>query len=104
MPDTLPGQEKKSPSKKESYDEVVTVRHWTGKIFLNPVENVLMFRGEIDKKTVFYTMPKGGNDKSPKGSEITDKDGEVWIVDKVTADRLYHINYVTKKPVEKKPQ
>jgi hypothetical protein len=85
-----------------SYDEKVTVRQWYGQKFLNPVSNVSAHRGQIEGKLVIYTRPRAGNDKTPKGSEITDKDGNVYVVDSVAGGQLstFHINYVTPK---KKP-
>jgi hypothetical protein len=95
--------EKKSPADKASYTEKVTVRQWADSKFLNPVKDVPAYMGEIKGATVVYTKPPAGNAETPKGSEITLADGTVYVVDKVTKAREYHINYVTKKPAEKKP-
>jgi hypothetical protein len=93
----------KSPADKANYTEKVTVKKWASSMFLNPVEGVPAFRGEIKGKTVFYTRPPASNAHSPKGSEITDKDGVTWVVSDVSVASTYRINYVTKKAAEKKP-
>ena len=105
MPDTLPAQEKKDPSKKESYDETVIVRYWNGKIFINAVENVPMYR-KTDKDGVvrMWTKSQVARAGNPdKGSELTDKDGVVWVVKKASQGAEFHVCTVEKKPAEKKP-
>ncbi|AMV23780.1 hypothetical protein VT84_05165 [Gemmata sp. SH-PL17] len=100
-----PGQEKKNPSKDESYDEKVSVRKWNGKIFIKPVENVPMYR-KTDKDGVvkMWTKSQLATDGNPdKGSELTDKDGAVWIVKKISKGAEFHVCTVEKKPAEKKP-
>lgn len=91
-------KEKKDPANKESYDEKVTVKQLASGKFLNPVENVPAFRGEIKDKMVFYIKPLASNSEAPKGSEITDKDGVVYVSEKVSKASTFHIVYVTKKP------
>ena len=44
-------------SKKESYDEVVSVRYWDGKKFIIPVEGVKAFRYEKDGASRFGSEP-----------------------------------------------
>lgn len=93
-------EEKKSPSKKESYDEKVTIKEWAGDKFGDPRDDVPAFRTEISGKTVIYIAPKPGI-KSPVKSEIIDAKGDVWVVteSKRSSDNFTHyLNYVTKKP------
>lgn len=95
--------EKKGPSKKENYDEKVTVRPWAGSKFNNPIEDVLALRGEIKGKQVIYIWFAGRAVKTPKKSEIIDAKGDVWVVDESKEATSYYLNYVTKKEPEKKP-
>jgi hypothetical protein len=89
----------KSPADLESYDERITVRKWDGKKFLNPIKDQPAYRGEISGKMVIYTKPTAGNVKTPKGSEIIDKDGNVFVVESTRESPDYWINYV--KPKDK---
>lgn len=97
MPATIDAQEKKSPADKDSYTDKMTVKQWNGAKFFMPVEDVPAFRTEIKGKPVIYTKPSSDTAKSPKGSEITDKDGVVWVVTESKPGSGYQLNYVTKK-------
>lgn len=46
---------------------------------------------------VIFTMPAAANVQTPKGSEITDKGGNVYVVEKVTEGSVYYTNYVKLK-------
>jgi hypothetical protein len=88
---------KRDTSKKESYDERVTVRQWDGKKFISPVENVPAYKSNVGGKNVVYTRPTASNDKATVSSEITFADGSVYVVQKVEEGRLLYMSYVTKK-------
>ena len=98
MSTAVADDKKRDPQKAESYDEVVTVRQWYGGKFLNPVKDQPAYRGENGGKMVFYTKPQADNAKTPKGSEITDKDGTVYVVEKAIEGSDFWINYVKPKP------
>lgn len=99
MPTDVEGQEKKPASKRESYDELVTVKHWDGKKFFTPIENVPMFR-VTDKEGVtrMWTWPGMVAHANPsKGSELT-VGAETYIVDKVEKGTSAYVSTVKKKP------
>lgn len=93
----------KDPAKLESYDEKVTVRRLNGKVFLKPVKDVPAYR--MDKKgggIVFTTWTRANDAESPKGSEITDKDGNVYVVTRNSVSNLgYSRSVVELKPKDK---
>ncbi len=87
--------------KRESYTEKVTVRAWEHDHFITPVKDVPAFRWEIDGLPVFYVWTAGNGASAPKGSEITDQDGTVWIVGKSLnsgTGNTGRLCYVTQKP------
>lgn len=96
-----PKKDPPSPTKKEAYTEIVTVKKRVGDRFLNPVEGVPALWGDIKGKTVVYTRPKADDATATRGTEITDKGGVVWVVSdsKSTSPSgfTYWINYVEKK-------
>lgn len=100
-------EKKKAPGSKDECDEKVTVKKNVGTAkapkFLKAVPDVPAVRSLIGDKNVVYTWKPGGDTETPPGSEITLVDGTAYIVDKVTKGDAYHINYVTKKPSDKKP-
>ena len=92
-----PPKKKPNSDKKESYDEKVSVREFIGGKLINPIKDVPMFRWEISGKPVMYLITS----KAPKGSEITDKDGVVWVVtesNKIGTNFTHTICGVMKKP------
>lgn len=104
MSNQATGQEKKDGAKKESYDEMVSIRPWTGSKFNNPIKDIPAFRGQIKDKMVFYTQKTTDLDLK-KGSEIIDKDGVAYVVDnakKSAGNFSFHLVYVTKKTAEEK--
>lgn len=96
---TAEAQEKK-PSKAESYDEKCTVRAFNGEIYIKPAQNIAMYRvTDAQGKQRFYVQSKLIDSNQFKSqSEITDKDGVVWIVDEVKSNSTYYLCYVRKKP------
>lgn len=95
-------EDKKSPAKKESYDEKVTIRPWDGKEFKKPIEGVLAYR-KVDKDGVtrFWTWPVPATTGNPsKGAEIIDKDGVVWVVEVTEKGSTAFVSTVKKKPKE----
>lgn len=99
MSDEAYGQEKKDPTKPDSFDEVVSVRFWDGAKFIKPVDDVRAFR-HTDKGGVlwFWTQQNGTTAGNPgKGSELTDKDGKVYVCEKATKSNGFTICTVKPK-------
>jgi len=97
-------EERKDPKEKASYTEKVTVRHWTGNKFNNPVTDIPAFKGELKGKTVIYTIPRSMAGWAPPKSEIIEADGTVWVVTemrKTSVNFAFHYNYVEKKKDKK---
>lgn len=100
--------EKKSPDprKKESYTDKVTVRQWAGDKFIDPRDTVA-FKGEFKDAPVLYVYTTNTSINPVAKSEITDKDGVVWVVSKsveTTDNFTFYRCHVTKKPAQKKPE
>src|SRR5678809_61269 len=94
------------PQKKDKPTEKVTLRQWLPKQgkFVKPTENVDAFRKTIrEMETIVLVGQRAalGGGPTPK-SEITDKDGVVYVVDKVSGGGGQFICYVTKKEEPKK--
>jgi hypothetical protein len=105
---TALAQEKKEekklpdPTKKESYTEKVSVRRLEGGALGNALPDVPAFRFEKDGAVKFYTHALPGGTPN-KGTEITDKDGAVYVVESVfNQPRLgFHVSTVKPKPKPK---
>lgn len=80
------GQDKKEAKKpRDGYDELVTVKPWSppDKRFNNPWENVSAKRNKTkDGKEEFLLSLKDAGESPAVKSEITDKDGSLYIVTK----------------------
>ena len=99
-------EEKKKKPKlddKASYTDPVTVRTKTSTGFGTGAKTVAVM-WEIEGKPVVYLWIGMSAVKPLKGSEITDKNGAVFVIDKATRVSPFWDCKVTKKPVEKKPE
>lgn len=102
MSESAVAQDKKAPDPKkdESWDEKVSVRCFeSGMLSTQSLPNVGAFRFEKDGSLKFYTKAKAGA-MPAKGAEITDKDGRVYVVEKVVSYNGpgYHLSTVKPKP------
>ena len=102
---------KELPPLKPPYTERVTVKRWTNsdKKFLNPNENIEAYRDKSkDGKDRIYLKAGSMMGCVPGGpvevkTEITDKDGKVFVVTNMVHVGKTYLCYVTEKPAEKKP-
>lgn len=100
------------PDLKAPFTEVVHVKQWSGQKEFEWYKNepdANAYRAEVKGETQFRLSPEGfglnGGKLLPK-SEITDKDGVVWVVTKFSGphERRGYSEYVavvTKKPAKK---
>jgi hypothetical protein len=101
-------QEKKQEELTENgrtFNEKVTVRVWkeSQKMFLNPVADQWAVRKDT-KKGLMFDLRGGSTNTTPlKGSEITDKDGNVYVCDEVEAPPFGCFVTLKKKAEKKKP-
>lgn len=100
----------KKDEKKDPWTEKVSVRKYllAGKMFVKePQDNIDAYRGKIKDKAVIYLSTARLADFDA-GSEITDKDGNVYKVDKkftATGGNVGYGCFVSPvKPAEKKPE
>jgi hypothetical protein len=96
-------EEKKDPTKDASYDEKVSVRRFVnGKLLTNPAKDVPAFRLEKGGALKFYTKAKTAATPTV-GTEITDKDGTVFVVERVVENGGlgFHMSEVKAKPKDK---
>jgi hypothetical protein len=105
MSEQVAGDDRKNPAwtKREAYDEKVTVREKVGDKFIPPIKDVPACRGELKGKPVIWVWWAGTTAKTPKGSEIIDKDGVTWVVTESKRGTTQDLCYVAKKAEDKKP-
>ncbi|MDY3559300.1 hypothetical protein R5W23_000274, partial [Gemmata sp. JC673] len=93
-----------APGEPDTYTQLVTVRKMaSNKKLANPVKNV---------RAEWVVMPNGAKvvythsflTDTTVGSEITDKDGVVWVVEKAVKGTAHYQNYVKKKEEPKKEE
>jgi hypothetical protein len=102
-------EEKQKPDwgLKESYTLKVTVRHWSGSMFLNPFPDVPACLTEIGGKTAICTIPGGAsNAETPRDSTITLPDGTVYVITSAKTNLdgknfRYSMNFVQKNKPER---
>lgn len=105
MGQVAPAQDEKKfdPGKKDTYEEKVVVREKAGDKLGPPIENVPMHRKDVKGAVAMWVWTAGTTAKVPKGSELTDKDGVVWVVESTQGAAPSYVCKVAKKPDEKKP-
>lgn len=83
MSNAIADDKKFDPSDQNTYDEKVTVRKHDGKKLLNAVKDVPAHRAEVKGQLVMYVLTIAGNAELTQDSEVTDKDGKVYVVTKI---------------------
>jgi hypothetical protein len=111
MADDPNQQEKPKPKEiplKAPYDERVEIKVWQTlaggkKVFLSPYPGVPAYRKTAKDGTlmIYLSNAAGTNTHPTIGTELTDKDGVVWLVKKVQGMGPYVCD-VEKKPEENK--
>lgn len=102
---TVDGQDKKDEKVDPKWPDKVAVRRWDaqGKQFLPEIKDVKAKYKELGKedKTPVWQLRTANLPAPTAGTEITDKDGVVWVTTKVVHNDEYSTCYVTKKPAPK---
>ncbi|MDY3554756.1 hypothetical protein R5W24_003885 [Gemmata sp. JC717] len=92
------------PGNPNTYTQLVSIRVMTSnKKLINPVKNVRAEWAILPSgKQVIYT--ESVLTDTTVGSEITDKDGVVWVVEKAVKGTSHYLNYARKKDEPKKEE